>query len=137
MTRITEHDEQVVFVATVRMVFRNDDTFISKLFFSVPNGAWLGGKSHGMYQRLKAEGVQNGVSDLLYLQPRGQYAYLAIEMKSPDKLSKVGAVSPDQQEFLDAVRRNGGHAVVCFSADGAIQIFNEYMKLPVRKLEEE
>lgn len=136
MTRITEHEEQVVFVATVQMYFRNEPTFIPQLFFSVPNGAWLGGKSYAMYNRLKAEGVRPGVADLLYLQPRGQYAYLAIEMKAPDKLGKTGAVSPDQQEFLDAVRRNGGHAVVCFSADGAIHTFNEYMKLPIKKLEE-
>jgi hypothetical protein len=135
MTKLNEHAEQATFVALVGMTYQLDETFARELFFAVPNGAWLGGKSFAMYQKLNAEGVRPGVADILYLQPRGPYAYLAIEMKAPENRNRPSAVSPVQKDFLEAVRKNGGYSIICYSSEDAMAEFDKYMRLPFHKQE--
>lgn len=132
--RVSEHTEQANFINEVDLRFHFRDDFIPLLLFAVPNGAWFGGKNPwAMFAKFKAEGFKKGVSDLLYLQPRGEYNRLAIEMKAQDRLNeKDGGVSPEQAAFLAAVNENGGTGEVCYSAEQAIQIFSWYMSLPVR-----
>lgn len=128
--RISEHAEQANFFSEVRFRFRNRDDFIGKLLFSVPNGMWIGGKNpYALMNKFKAEGLQPGVSDILYLQPRGEYNCLAIEMKALDKRNQADAVSDDQREFLEAVNAAGGYGEVCYGADEAILAFQTYMDM--------
>jgi hypothetical protein len=125
---MTEHSEQAAFVEEVLYRYRNDPTFVRGLFFSTFNGAWLGGNPGArarQMQKAKEAGFLPGVSDLLYLQARGKFHYLAIEMK--DKSS--GKVSPAQEEFIQAVTNAGGYADICFGADQAIADFESYMLL--------
>jgi hypothetical protein len=120
---MSEHAEQAAFVSHVLWTYASRADFFAPLFFAVPNGAVLGGKNKfALLNKLKQEGFRVGVSDLLYLQPRGEYSCLAIEMKD-----KGGKVSDAQDEFLQAILRAGGLAEVCYSADEAIGIFGGYM----------
>lgn len=132
--KVSEHDEQSSFVSEVRLRYRQRDDFSPALLFATANGAWLGGDNrYALMSKYKAEGFQPGVSDILYLQPRGDYAYLAIEMKATHRRGeKDGGVSIEQAEFLAAVNANGGSGEVCYGADEAVRLFDYYMRMPVR-----
>jgi hypothetical protein len=138
--RIDEHDEQANFITVVYMQYGNRDDFAKKLLFAVPNGAWFGGAHKGiqvaMFNKFRSEGFQQGVADLIYLQPRGGYNCLAIEMKAVDRKGKKGAVSEDQEEFLQAILENGGLASVCYGCDEALAVFDNYMRMEPRKDED-
>jgi hypothetical protein len=73
--------------------------------------------------------MKPGVSDILYLQPRGEYSCLAIEMKALDRRNDTDAVTPEQSRFLQAVNAAGGWGEVCYGADEAIRIFETYMNM--------
>ena len=127
---MSEHSEQAAFVSEVLYRYSNRDDFIRPLFFAVPNGAWLGGKNpYALMNKYRAEGFTKGVADILYLQARGEYHFLALEMKNP----KNGKVSPAQEEFIEAATNAGGFADVCFGADQAIADFESYMLLEIRE----
>lgn len=129
---MTEHSEQAAFVAEVLYRYSNRDDFIRPLFFSVPNGAWLGGKNpHALMAKYKAEGFLPGVADILYLQPRGDWSFLAIEMKA---VNRKGGVSEEQNTFIRAALSAGGLALVCYGTDSAIKAFTKYMELLSRKI---
>ena len=136
--RISEHQEQVNFLLEVRTRYGLREDFIETLLFATPNGMWAGGSSRegkfALIGKMKKEGFKNGVSDLLYLQPRGDYAYLAIEMKATDKRDDAKAVSPEQAAFLAAVNEAGGTGEVCYGCDEAVAIFTWYMSLPVKSI---
>ena len=126
--RVSEHDEQKAFFGAVRALYGFRDDFMEKLLFSIPNGMWAGGENKfALIAKFKAEGMQKGVSDILYLQPRGEYAYLAIEMKAQDKRNDKDAVSDDQREFLEEANAAGGWGEVCYGCDEALAIFEKYM----------
>ncbi len=128
--KTTEHNEQATFIDAVLWQYRNDPSFLRPLFFSVPNGAFLGGRSALQYAKLKKEGFRNGVSDILYLQPRGMYSYFSLEMKTQErKRERGGGLSEDQRGFLQAVTDAGGLSAVCYGADEAIEAFGRYMAL--------
>lgn len=130
MTKELEHNIQAAFVDWVLWEYMRDPTFIRKVFFSPPNGAYLGGKSPATFQKLKKEGFEDGVSDILYLQPRGEWAYLTLEFKIEERRNrKRGGLSEDQEEFLSAVDLAGGLPLVCYGLDEAIEYFRDYMNL--------
>lgn len=131
--RISEHVEQANFFSTIGFTYLYRNDFIRALLFSVPNGMWIGGSNpYAMMNKLKAEGLQPGVADILYLQPRGEYNCLAIEMKARDKRNDKDAVSPEQAEFLEAVNASGGWGEVCYGCDEALQIFEAYMRMDAK-----
>lgn len=127
----TEHQEQAAFFTTILYRYQHDPRFARPLFFAVPNGAWLGGRRpQNVMEKMKAEGLTPGVSDILYLQPRGKYCYLAIEMKRADKRNrKQGGLRDDQVAFLNAASLAGAFFAVCYSADEAERVFDAYMEL--------
>jgi hypothetical protein len=127
--KTTERQEQTAFVSYVLQAYAHRPDFIRGLFFSTLNGAWLGGKRPAyLMEKMKGEGALPGVSDLLYLQPRGGYAYLAIEMKTTQReRERLGGLTEEQRDFLHNVNFNGGRARVCYGADEAIETFNWYM----------
>ena len=82
-----------------------------RLLFAVPNGGFRIAREAA---RLYAEGVVAGVADILYIEPRGCYGSLAIEMKTPDKSSRQSAAQKEWQHDVEAV---GVRYVVCRSLD--------------------
>lgn len=124
----SEHNEQATLVDWVLYQYRGDPTFLRPLFFSVPNGAYLGGRSPVTFQKLKKEGFLQGVADLLYLQARGPYNFLALELKTEKRRGeKRGGLSENQVEFREAAESGGGLYSVCYGADEAIEVFRSYM----------
>lgn len=131
---LSEHAEQAAFVGMVKNTYQHDETFLPMLFFSVPNGLWVGGGNKwGMINKFKAEGFRTGVADIIYMQARGIFSGLTIEMKRSDKRGvKNGGMSDDQIEFQEQARKAGNVAVTCYTADEAFTVFQNYMKLTPR-----
>lgn len=97
----TEHDLQTACVKWFEVSY----SWLSPLFFSVPNGA----KTKLTEARwMKAEGMKPGVADILLLVPNGEKAFLCIEMKSA-----TGRQSAAQRNFQEAVTAAGGQYTVC------------------------
>lgn len=129
----SEHNIQASFIDWALYQYRHDETFLRPLFFAVPNGAYLGGRSPATFAKLKREGFVNGVSDILYLQPRGGYSFMALELKTPERKRQKGrGLSDDQKIFLDAVSEAGGLPSLCYGTDEAIEAFSLYMSLKTR-----
>ena len=126
----TEHAEQAAFVQQVMYEFSNRSDFIRPLFFAVPNGMVIGGRNRfALLNKYKAEGFTPGIADILYLQPRGGYNCLAIEMKSPDlRTAKGGGLTDGQLVFLANLNAAGGRGEVCYGAEEAISVFRNYME---------
>lgn len=147
MTRLiqSEHNIQAAFVDSVLWEYKNDPTFIRPLFFAVPNGSFLGGGNPisraRVMEKLKKEGLFPGVSDILYLQARGDFSSLAMEFKIPSRRREErGGLSEDQFEFLEAVAQEGGAPFLVYSVDEALASFAWYMNLdryphPARSIE--
>jgi len=143
VVKTSEHNEQAALVSTVLLTYQHRTDFVRKLFFSTLSGAWIGGSGKrgrgALVGKYKSEGWVNGVADLLYLQPRGGYAYLAIEMKTPERIGeKNGGASDDQIEWLKAARSAGAMAEICHGAEAAWEVFSNYMALDfVPRLDQE
>lgn len=75
----------------------------------VPNG---GKRPRGEAGKLKAMGAKPGVPDLMLPRRCGDWAGVAIELKSP-----TGRVSDDQQEWLSALDEEGYLTAVCRTLD--------------------
>lgn len=73
--------------------------------------------------RFKAEGVKAGVPDLCIPIARGGYHGLFIEMK-------FGRNKPtdEQMKWLSTLERNGYMATVCWGAEEAISVIEQYAK---------
>jgi hypothetical protein len=89
------------------------------LLFAVPNG---GERNTIVGARMKAEGVKRGVPDYVLPVARGGFHGLAIELKA-----KGGRVSPEQRQWLDALRAQGWAAYVAWGADQAWDIVRKYL----------
>lgn len=131
----SEHQEQAAFFTMILYKYQHNETFARPLFFAVPNGAWLGGRRpSNMMEKMKAEGLTPGVADILYLQPRGHYSFLALEFKRADKRNRhQGGLRDDQIKFLNAASLAGAFFSVCYSADEAVRAFDAYMELNLKK----
>lgn len=127
---MSEHDEQAAFIRTIVDTFRLRDDFIRPLFFSVPNGAVLGGNRWALANKLKNEGMYPGVADVLYLQTRGAYVFFAVEMKTEKRRrEKNGGLSDKQTSWLKTAKCAGAYIAICYSADEAVNEFSYYMTL--------
>jgi hypothetical protein len=109
----SESDIQAACVAMFRAKFPH----LAEDLFSIPNGARVGGKiGAGGFpvgaRTLKAEGMLSGVADLMLAVPANGFAGLFIEMKTP-----VGALRPEQREFLKRRAALGYAVEVCRSVD--------------------
>lgn len=129
MTILLEHQEQSNFVAEVFARYGNRIDFIRELFFAVPSGFVAGGRNKfALLAKLEREGWHKGIADIHYLQPRGKYPYLVIEMKRSDKRNvKDGGMTPEQVLYIEAAKTVRAFVRVCYSADEAITVFDEYM----------
>ncbi len=114
----TEHEEQV---ALFQWAAANEEEHEElKLLFAVPNGGY---RPMATAAQLKAEGVRAGVPDVCLPVARGRFHSLWIEMKR-----KPNTTSDAQRAWLDALRRYGHCAVVCWSANEAINSIISYLE---------
>ena len=134
--KTSEHDHQVTVMDWAELMAQRKYPMLRWLY-AVPNG---GDRHPAVAAKLKAEGVKSGVPDLCLPYPlqnnhepfgrsgvRFNVGFkccgLYIEMKT-----KGGTVKPHQKEWLDYLAGVGYRAVVCWSADEAIQTLEEYLK---------
>ena len=73
--------------------------------------------------QLKANGVCNGVADLILLVPRHGFGCLCIELKTP-----IGVQRPSQKAWMKAVMAVGQKYVVCRTVDDFIREINTYLR---------
>jgi len=127
----TEHQEQVKLVRHVHEHYADDMSFVDEVFFAIPNGMLAGGHNKfALMKKFQTEGLKNGVSDILYLQARGIYGGLAIEMKRSDlRTRKDGGMRVAQTAFQEAARKIHWAAVTCYTGEEAITVFDNYMSL--------
>lgn len=93
------------------------------LLFAVPNGGF---RIASEAARLYAEGVVPGVSDLIYLEPRGNYGALCIEMKT----TLTGSRQSDRQkEWQKAVEAVGIRYVICRTLEEFMKEVEDYLAL--------
>jgi hypothetical protein len=124
-----EHAEQVALVQWARLAAGRWPELA--FMFSIPNGAKLpfittarGKRFSPQAMILLAEGLLPGVADLMIPCARGQYHGLFLEMKyGSNTLSDV------QQAFGEAVSGFGYLYAVCWGADEAIKMIEDYMEM--------
>jgi hypothetical protein len=99
----TEHDEQRMLVIWSEMRVKSIPAL--KLLYAVPNGGFRNKATAG---KMRAEGLRPGVPDLCLPVARGTSHGLYIELKR----TKGGRVSPDQREWIEALRAEGYSVVI-------------------------
>lgn len=118
--RDEEHQHQIALMAW-RDALREAFPQVG-LLFAIPNGGLRRPRTAG---RLKAEGAQDGVPDLLLPVPRSTCAGLFIEMKS-----SVGRLSARQRWWRDALTEQGYRVELARSWTTACRLIAEYLDLP-------
>lgn len=101
--------------------FRHEFPTIEPLFFAVPNG---GARNVWTAKIMKDEGVRAGVADLILLVPKGGYASLCVEMKTPK-----GVQSDSQREFERLVTQMRSKYVICRSLEDFQKAIKDYLKI--------
>lgn len=126
---MSEHDEQVRLIKWAKQQAHFCPELA--LLYSTPNGAKLpyhkdrrGHRYSPEAMRLKAEGLKSGVPDLCLPVARQGYHALYIELKYDDNKP-----SEAQEWWLGELARQGCLAVVCWGADDAIGVLQEYLGL--------
>ena len=118
---MTEHTEQAAFCQWM------DIQYPDVLYFSIPNGGWLAGNAGqraGQMNKLKAEGLLPGTSDLLIAEPRGKWHGMFLEMKQ-----RGGKLSENQEWFLAEAEKRGYFTAVAFNGfDDAQALVDDYLK---------
>jgi hypothetical protein len=109
---LTEHEEQVA-------LFNKKGC--PPLLYAIPNG---GLRNKIVAMKLKAEGVLAGIPDTHYPVARLGYHSLYIEMK---RLKPRGMISNHQQVVMEALAKEDNLVYVCWGAEAAWTILNNYM----------
>ena len=91
------------------------------LLYHIPNGGERVGKEGAL---LCAEGVKAGVPDLHLPVARGGFHGLWIEMK---KSNHSNPPSAKQKRWIGALRREGHRVEVCYGAEEAIAVLQDYL----------
>jgi hypothetical protein len=113
-----EHDEQVALFAWADAMQAQHPELA--MLFAIPNG----GKRHiATARRLKAEGLQSGVPDMMLAVARGRFHGLFIELKRCRKAK----VQREQHEWIDALRYYGYQAMICHGCAEAQQAIMAYL----------
>ena len=108
----TEHQEQVA-------LFQMG---VHPLLYAIPNGART---SINVAKKLKAEGLKKGVPDLCLPVARLGYHSLYIEMK---RLKPRGSTQPHQKAWLKALAREGHMVYICWGAEAAWYVLDQYTR---------
>lgn len=123
----SEHSIQAAFIRWTQLAIQEYPALAN--LFAVPNGGMRpsvvdskGKRYSTVARKLKAEGVKEGVPDLLLLIPRLGYHGLAIETKRPS-----GRVTPAQFDWHERLLKEGYYVTVCYSVDEMIAITTWYL----------
>jgi hypothetical protein len=126
---VSEHDEQAALIQW-RDWLKERCPELAYLF-AQPNGGLRpaslddGGRRYSREaQRLKEEGVEPGVPDLQLPVARHGYHGLWIEMKHGRN-----SVTPDQQRWIEFLRKQGHRVEVCYGWDAAREVVIDYLGL--------
>ena len=92
-----------------------------ELLHHVPNG---GSRNKAEAVKLKQMGVKAGVPDLHLPVPKAGFCGLYIEMKYGS-----GRIQDTQKEFMRAAAARGNYCVVCYGAEAAVKVLEDYLKL--------
>lgn len=114
-----EYDEQYLFFRKLEWLEKQHPEV--RWCFATVNGVKMGPR---IAMIAKRAGMKNGVSDIMFLVPRGEYKGLLIELKARDG----GEVSAAQLEFLQFQREQGYHGIICRGADEAYNAFLNYLE---------
>ena len=112
----TEHEEQKNVVTWFDLQY----PAIKGRLFAVPNGS---NKSMATAAKFKAEGLRSGVPDLMLPVARGGFHGLFIEMKRV----KNSRLSPEQDDWLTFLAKEGYMVVVCKGFEPAKQTIDAYL----------
>lgn len=114
MSKSPEHDLQTRCVTWFHYQF----PYLKPLFFSVPNGGY---RNKAEAARLKAEGANAGVSDLILQLPAGKWSSLNIEMKAGSSQRE------EQKRYQVCVQASGGRYELCRSYEQFVDLVIEYI----------
>lgn len=92
-----------------------------ELLHHCPNG---GSRNKAEAVKLKQMGVKAGIPDLCLPVPMGVYSSLYIEMKYD-----TGRLEDSQKKMLKALAAAGHYCTVCYGAEEAIRVLEEYINL--------
>lgn len=117
--RRSEDTEQITVIQWARYQWARYPEL--ELLHHCPNG---GSRNKAEAVKLKQMGVKAGMPDLCLPVPKGKYAGLYIEMKY-DK----GKLRDSQKEILHKLADIGHYVAVCYGAEEAIKVLEEYCRL--------
>ena len=89
------------------------------MLFHVPSGGYRNKREAA---RLKRQGVKSGLPDIFLDVPTKWYKGLRIELKI-----KPNEPTQNQIEYIEAYIQLGFKAMICYSADEAIEIISKYL----------
>lgn len=115
----SEGEEQATLFSWARMMSGKHPEL--RLLYHIPNG---GERRKSEAARMKAEGVKPGVPDICLPAARGPWHGLYIELKR----RKGGRLSDAQRRWLEALRKQGYAAYVCFGWKDAADLIENYLK---------
>jgi len=85
--------------------------------------------------KAKSMGKSNGIPDLFIPVANKYYHGLFIELKKQIKTLKSGKrsislpkTSPDQEKWIEELKEQGYHAMVCYGSSEAMDVVEDYMK---------
>lgn len=112
----TEHEEQKAVVRWFDQQYRD----LRGRLFAIPNG---GERNAIVAAKLKAEGVRQGVPDLMLPVARQGHYGLWIEMKR----TKGSSTSDEQKSWIAFLAAQGYRAEICKGADAARNAISNYL----------
>lgn len=121
---MNEHEHQTTVFQMARLYQRDIPEL--GLLFAIPNG---GHRQIGTARKMKAEGVQAGVPDMLLPVARQGFHGLFIEMKV-----KPNKPSSEQRAWIEALQAQGYLCEVCYSWIEAVRVIWGYLgqECPIR-----
>ena len=121
----TEHQEQSAYFDWVRQKRNTDERY--NYIFAIPNGAYLGGGNEvvrfSVAKRMKKEGLEPGVPDIMIAYPSIPYYGAFLETKRKVKSSKP---TKDQTIWLNRLESAGYFATVCRGFDELKAVTEDY-----------
>lgn len=132
-TEPTEHAEQCAIITWSAL--NTGKWPVLHLLYAVPNGAFFGSETKTLKSgkkipvaairahKLKAEGLKEGVPDLVLPVPSQTHHGLYIELKR----RTLGQPSPHQTWWKDSLLLLGYHAILCHGATEAITAIRAYL----------
>lgn len=113
----SEHDLQAACVKWFRLIYPE----YAHLLFAIPNG---GQRNLLVAAKLKAEGVQAGIPDLMLAMPNTEYHGLFIEMKN----GMSNRLTDNQKKLMLELNNQGYRAVCARSMEDFEKEIKEYLK---------